>query len=246
MQIKATHREQNLETPYRFWLCSFYLYCTYSHIIILHHILFSRTTFLIPTKENCALGISYLNHAKSSYRIAYKVNRVRTFFWNKIEILTMNSKIFQTFQNDRTFSKNFSLCMQLIESNNIFSWSTLSTVVQHLLNLSFWVTSLQANNESLFIGNLTTNHPLSLNMENFAELIDNGPPSPSESGLTTIANMQYLIQHTNKIRIFDINLSIFTLKMIWFDYIFRWVFSWTFEFHSMHCKWSMSKNYVIG
>lgn len=56
-------------------------------------------------------------------------------------------------------------------------------VVQHLLKLSFWVTSLQ-NNEFMFFGNLTTHYPLSITLENFAGLIDNGAPSPSESGLS--------------------------------------------------------------
>lgn len=63
-----------------------------------------------------------------------------------------------------------------------FSSAILSAVVQHLLNLSFWVTSLQANDESFYFGKLTTNLPQSLTIENFAELIDSGTPSPSESG----------------------------------------------------------------
>lgn len=71
--------------------------------------------------------------------------------------------------------------MRLIVFIDIFPVIS-SAVVQHLLNSSFWVTSLQANNDSLFFGHLTTNQPLSITMENFGELIDNGAPSPSESG----------------------------------------------------------------
>ncbi|XP_055301312.1 UPF0764 protein C16orf89 homolog [Sitodiplosis mosellana] len=56
-----------------------------------------------------------------------------------------------------------------------------SIVVQHLLNLSLWVTSLESNNDGLFFGNLTTNYPLSLTLDNFADHIDDGAPSPSES-----------------------------------------------------------------
>lgn len=58
----------------------------------------------------------------------------------------------------------------------------LTVVVQHLLNLSFWVTSLEANDESPFFGNLTTNHPSVITLDNFAELIDGGTPSATESG----------------------------------------------------------------
>lgn len=72
-----------------------------------------------------------------------------------------------------------------------------NAVVEHLLNLSFWVTSLQAN--SLFLGNLTNIRPLSLTIENFDELIDNGAPSPSESGFDfQIFSSYYDITHTKQ------------------------------------------------
>lgn len=57
------------------------------------------------------------------------------------------------------------------------------TVIQQLLNLSFWIVSLEANDDMIFYGNLTTtNRTMSLTLENFAHNIDNGAPSPSESG----------------------------------------------------------------
>lgn len=59
------------------------------------------------------------------------------------------------------------------------------TVVQRLLNLNFWITSLQANGQSPFFGNLTTTQPLMITLDNFAELIDSGTPSPTESGKLT-------------------------------------------------------------
>lgn len=57
------------------------------------------------------------------------------------------------------------------------------TVIQQLLNLSFWIDSLETNDDMIFYGNLTTtNRTMSLTLENFAHNIDNGAPSPSESG----------------------------------------------------------------
>lgn len=50
------------------------------------------------------------------------------------------------------------------------------------MNTSFWVTSLQLNDDILVYGNLTTSNPVSITRENFADIIDNGSPSPSESG----------------------------------------------------------------
>lgn len=64
-----------------------------------------------------------------------------------------------------------------------FSRFTPSVVVQHLLNLSFWVTSLQANDGFMYFGNLTTHYPLSITLDNFAGKIDSGAPSPTESGM---------------------------------------------------------------
>lgn len=56
-------------------------------------------------------------------------------------------------------------------------------VIQQLLNSSFWVDSFEANDDMIFYGNLTTtNGTMSLTLENFAHNIDNGAPSPSESG----------------------------------------------------------------
>lgn len=59
---------------------------------------------------------------------------------------------------------------------------TVSAVVRHLLNLNFWVTSLQTASGFIFFGNLSTNHALSLTLDNFGENIDRGKPTPAESG----------------------------------------------------------------
>lgn len=88
-------------------------------------------------------------------------------------------------QFNRFVIKNFRLSKQLVINCVfivIFS-VPVSAVVRHLLNLNFWVTSLQANNDSPFFGNLlSTNYALSLNLENFYENIDGGSPTPTESG----------------------------------------------------------------
>lgn len=85
------------------------------------------------------------------------------------------SSVFEIFVINCAMHLNVRISYTLIDVN--------IAVIQQLLNLSFWIDSLEANDDMIFYGNLTTtNGTLSLTLENFAHNIDNGAPSPSESG----------------------------------------------------------------
>lgn len=60
-----------------------------------------------------------------------------------------------------------------------------TAVTRYLLNSRFW--SATVNNDNLIHGNLTSTHPITINMENFANRIDIGSPTPEESGETLLS-----------------------------------------------------------
>lgn len=84
------------------------------------------------------------------------------------------------------------LCRWLKRSKNSLHGDV--AVIQQLLNISFWIDSLEANDDVIFYGNLTTtNGTMSLTLENFAHNIDNGAPSPSESGELACMGIRIII-----------------------------------------------------
>lgn len=68
-------------------------------------------------------------------------------------------------------------------------------VIQQLLNVHFWVKSLEMNNNIFYYENLTTNRKMSLTHENFVDKIDMGAPLPNESGLVIFFFNSFLATH---------------------------------------------------
>lgn len=167
------------------------------------------------------------NENASKIRLAKVLENVRSIreqYENRVE----EHPIWESnVHNSIGLSSKFSTCQSnwwLIVFIVNFS-AAVSTVVRHLLNLNFWVTSLQANNESLFFGNLTTNYALLIALENFSVRIDYGSPTPNESGEKN--RFTQYINHSQRIC------------------LLRRVLSWTLEFQPpVRDKWTMSTNYV--
>ncbi|XP_031619296.1 UPF0764 protein C16orf89 homolog [Contarinia nasturtii] len=122
--------------------------------------------------------------------------------WN--ETGTYSSKLPKVLENVKYIREQYD--NRLVDRSIWGSDVHNSIVVQQLLNhstLNFWVTSLQANNAYLFFGNLTTDYPLSITHENFAENIDRGSPTPSESD-ECLAELLNSIQCTISVRCLQI------------------------------------------